>query len=58
MSTEIVIDLAGKVHAGRPPIVDPSGQMPLTGLGIVLVLEWLAGFVGDPVGAGFISRAN
>lgn len=57
MSTEIVIDLAGEDHAGRPlrtrhAIVHPEGQMPLTGLGVALVLERLAGLVGDPVGAG------
>lgn len=57
MSTEILIDLVGEDHAGRPlrtrhAIVHPEGQMPLTGLGVALVLERLSGLVGDPVGAG------
>ncbi len=52
MSTEIIIDLSGEDHAGRPlhtrhAIVHPEGQMPLTGLGVALVLERLAGLVGD-----------
>jgi hypothetical protein len=53
MSTEIVIELAGNDHAGRPlrtrhAVVHPGGQMPLTGLGVALVLERLAGLDGQP----------
>lgn len=52
VSTEIIINLAGQDHAGRPltkrhAIVHPGGQMPLTGLGVALVLERLAGLAGD-----------
>lgn len=51
-STEIIINLAGRDQAGRPgvkrhAIVHPGGQMPLTGLGVALVLERLAGLAGD-----------
>ncbi|HWJ73821.1 MAG TPA: NAD(P)-dependent oxidoreductase [Kaistia sp.] len=57
VSTEIIINLVGEDHAGRPlrkryAIVHPGGQMPLTGLGVALVLERLAGLVGDPVKPG------
>lgn len=58
MSTEILIELAGKDHAGkalrtRHAVVHPQGQMPLTGLGVALVLERLAGLRGDvPVRPG------
>jgi hypothetical protein len=53
MSTEIVIELAGEDHAGRPlrtrhAVVHPGGQMPLTGLGVAMVLERLIGLDGDP----------
>lgn len=53
MSTEIVIELAGEDHAGRPlrtrhAVVHPQGQMPLTGLGVALVLERLIGLDGKP----------
>ncbi|WP_207482788.1 hypothetical protein [Arenibaculum pallidiluteum] len=53
MSTEIIIELAGEDHAGRPlrtrhAVVHPEGQMPLTGLGVALVLERLAGLDGSP----------
>ena len=53
MSTEIVIALAGEDHAGRPlhtrhAVVHPQGQMPLTGLGVAMVLERLAGIDGRP----------
>ena len=53
MSTEIVIELAGEDHAGRPlrtrhAVVHPEGQMPLTGLGVAMVLERLVGLDGDP----------
>ena len=51
VSTEIIITLAGEDHAGRPltkrhAITHPGGQMPLTGLGVALVLERLAGLAG------------
>lgn len=53
ISTEIVIDLAGKGHSGRPlrtrhAVVHPHGQMPLTGLGVAMSLERLVGLDGEP----------
>lgn len=53
MSTEIVIELAGEDDEGRPlrtrrAVVHPEGQMPLTGLGVAMVLERLVGLNGDP----------
>jgi hypothetical protein len=53
MSTEILIELAGEDHAGQPlrarrAVVHPEGQMPLTGLGVALVLERLLGLDGHP----------
>ena len=53
MSTEIVIELAGEDRAGRPlrtrrAVVHPGGQMPLTGLGVAMVLERLVGLDGGP----------
>lgn len=53
MSTEIVIELAGEDHAGRPlrtrhAVVHPEGQMPLTGLGVAMLLERLVGLDGNP----------
>lgn len=53
MSTEIVVALAGRGLDGRPlktrfGVVHPEGQMPLTGLGVALVLERLTGLVGTP----------
>lgn len=53
LSTEIVIELAGEDHAGRPlrtrhAVVHPEGQMPLTGLGVAMVLERLIGLDGKP----------
>jgi hypothetical protein len=52
VSTEIMINLSGLDHAGQPlrkrhAIVHPGGQMPLTGLGVALVLERMAGLAGD-----------
>ncbi|MDX8326789.1 NAD(P)-dependent oxidoreductase (plasmid) [Agrobacterium tumefaciens] len=52
VSTEIIINLSGLDHAGqqlrkRHAIVHPGGQMPLTGLGVALVLERMAGLAGD-----------
>ena len=51
VSTEIIINLAGTDQSGQPlvkrhAIVHPGGQMPLTGLGVALVLERLAGLAG------------
>jgi hypothetical protein len=53
MSTEIIIELAGDDHAGRPlrtrhAMVHPEGQMPLTGLGVAMLLERLLGLDGNP----------
>lgn len=53
LSTEIIIELAGEDHAGRPlrtrhAVVHPQGQMPLTGLGLAMVLERLTGLDGNP----------
>ena len=53
MSTEIVVELAGEDHAGLPlstrhAVVHPEGQMPLTGLGVAMVLERLVGLDGGP----------
>lgn len=53
ISTEIVIELAGEDHVGRPlrtrhAVVHPEGQMPLTGLGVAMVLERLIGLDGKP----------
>lgn len=51
MSTEIVIELTGEDHAGRPlrtrhAVVHPQGQMPPTGLGVSMLLERLTGLDG------------
>jgi len=53
MSTEIVIELAGEDRAGRPlrtrhAVVHPEGQMPMTGLGVAMILERLLGLDGKP----------
>ena len=53
MSTEIVIELSGKDHAGRPlrtrhVVVHPEGTAPLTGMGVAMVLERLLGLDGTP----------
>lgn len=55
-STKIIIDLAGADHGGQPlrtrhAIVHPEGQMPLTGLGVAMVLERPVGLDGDPATA-------
>lgn len=52
-STEIIIELAGIDLNGKPlktrhAVSHPKGQMPLTGLGVALVLERLAGLDGNP----------
>ncbi len=53
LSTEILIGLTGEDLAGRPlrtrhAVVHPQGQMPLTGLGVAMVLERLLGLDGNP----------
>ncbi|GHC23520.1 saccharopine dehydrogenase [Aidingimonas halophila] len=53
MSTEIIIELAGEDHSGHPlrtrhAVTHPEGQMPLTGLGVTMVLERLTGLDGNP----------
>ena len=53
MSTEIIIELAGTDHDGKPlrtrhAVVHPEGQMPLTGLGVAMLLERLTGGDGQP----------
>ncbi|WP_310391370.1 hypothetical protein [Hymenobacter sp.] len=53
LSTEILIELTGEDPAGRPlrtrhAVVHPAGQMPLTGLGVAMVLERLLGLDGKP----------
>ena len=53
LSAEIVIELAGTDHRGLPlrarrAVVHPGGQMPLTGLGVALLLERLTGLDGNP----------
>lgn len=58
MSTEIIVDLEGSDHSGKPlhtrhAVTHPQGQMPLTGLGVALVLERLLGLSGEsPVSPG------
>jgi hypothetical protein len=51
LSTEIIIEVAGDDRAGRPlrarrAVIHPEGQMPLTGLGVALLLERLVGLDG------------
>jgi hypothetical protein len=51
MSTEVVVEMAGADRAGRPlrsrhAVLHPAGQMPLTGLGVAMVLERLVGIDG------------
>jgi hypothetical protein len=63
VSTEIIINLSGLDHAGqhlrkRHAIVHPGGQMPLTGLGVALVLERLAGLAGDKPRPGLYFPAH
>lgn len=53
MSTEIIIELAGEDRDGQPlrtrhAVVHPEGQMPLTGLGVAMLLERLTGLDGQP----------
>lgn len=53
LSAEILIQIAGTDHSGQPlrtrhAVVHPGGQMPLTGLGVAMVLERLVGLDGKP----------
>ncbi len=53
LSTEIIIEIAGDDHAGRPlrtrhAVVHPKGAGPLTGLGVAMILERLLGLDGKP----------
>lgn len=57
LSTEIIVEMSGTDNAGqglevRQAVVHPEGQMPLTGLGVAMVMERLAGLQGVAVGAG------
>lgn len=52
-STEIILEIAGRDHAGEPlstrhAVVHPGGAAPLTGMGIALLLERLVGLDGMP----------
>ncbi|CAM3945997.1 hypothetical protein [Deinococcus frigens] len=52
MSTEIIIEIAGEGHSGKPlrtrhAVVHPEGQMPLTSLGVAMLLERLTGLDGQ-----------
>lgn len=51
LSAEILIDLSGTDRSGAPlhtrfAVVHPAGQIPLTGLGVAMVLERLIGLDG------------
>ena len=51
LAAEIVIEMSGADSEGRPlrlrrAVVHPGGQMPLTGLGVAMVLERLTGLDG------------
>ncbi|SFD70978.1 hypothetical protein SAMN04515678_102382 [Roseivivax sediminis] len=58
LSAEILIELSGTDPEGSPlamrfAVVHPGGQMPLTGLGVAMVLESLTGLGGQaPTQAG------
>ncbi|QQM32980.1 NAD(P)-dependent oxidoreductase (plasmid) [Martelella lutilitoris] len=57
LSTEIIVELTGKSRDGAPlktsqAVVHPGGQMPLTGMGVAMLLERLTGLTGEPVSAG------
>ncbi|MFB4373725.1 NAD(P)-dependent oxidoreductase [Agrobacterium sp. CR_3] len=63
VSTEIIINLRGQDHVGSPlskryAIVHPAGQMPLTGLGVALVLERLAGLATESARPGLYFPAQ
>lgn len=53
LSTEILIELSGEDPTGQPlrtrhAVVHPAGQMPLTGLGVAMLLERLLSLDGQP----------
>jgi hypothetical protein len=53
MSTEIIIELSGRDHAGqalrtRHAVVHWGGSAPLTGMGVAMILERLTGLDGRP----------
>ena len=53
LSTEILIELAGTDGAGGPlrtrhAVVHPGGGMPLTAVGVAMILERLTGLDGQP----------
>lgn len=57
LSTEIIVELSGTDGAGQPlkvsqAVVHPEGQMPLTGLGVAMVLERIANLSGSAVSPG------
>lgn len=58
LSTEILIELAGEDRASnarrtRDAVIHPEGQMPVTGFGLAMVLERLAGLGGArPISPG------
>ncbi|EPX84104.1 hypothetical protein [Salipiger mucosus] len=57
LSTEIIVEISGTDHAGqalevRQAVVHPGGQMPLTGLGVAIVMDRLAGLQDEAIGAG------
>lgn len=52
LSAEILIEISGTDPEGQPlairfAVVHPGGQMPLTGLGVAMVLESLTGLAGQ-----------
>lgn len=53
MTAKILIELSGEDQAGQPlrtrhAVLHPKGQMPLTALGVAMVLERLVGLDGRP----------
>lgn len=53
MSTEIIIELSGEDKAGQPlrtrhAVVHPQGQVPLTALGVTMLIERLTGLDNQP----------
>lgn len=53
MPAEIIVELSGTDCSGDPlrsrnAVTHPQGQMPLTGLGVALLLERLTGLDGNP----------
>lgn len=53
MSTEIIIELSGEDKAGQPlrtrhALIHPQGQIPLTALGVTMIIERLTGLNQQP----------